>query len=144
VVTPVPEAPRLGLALVYGAGAGIATAVVFAVVGGAADLSLALPFVAGAGGLLIGLATRRGAWSGPARRPSRWVPVLAVSVALAAWLAGEFGAYLLTRLLLPDSALSFVDRLGSVSFGDWMSPQFGPLEIIELFLLGGFAWYASR
>ena len=70
--------------------------------------------------------------------------MLAVVLALAAWLATEIGAYLLSLALLPDSVRSLPERIATLSFLDWLGPQFGPLEILSLFLLAGLAWFASR
>ncbi len=131
-------------ALGYGLGAAILTGLGFAVVGGVLDLPVALPVIAGFGGLFIGFSVRRGAWSGARHVPSRSVVLAAICLALLAWLGGEFGAYLFALLLRPDSALTFAERLAGESFMDWLGPQFGPLEIIELFLLGGIARYAAR
>ena len=129
---------------VFGIAAGLLTAAAFAVVSGDLDLSIALLLVSVVGGFLIGRAAARGAWSGLAHAPSRRVVALAVAIAVLTWLAGEVGAYVVALALRPDSSLSLGDRMAQISFLDWLGPQFGPREILELFLLGGFAWFASR
>jgi hypothetical protein len=34
--------------------------------------------------------------------------------------------------------------LAALPFLDWLAPQFGPLEVIEILLLVGLAWFAAR
>jgi hypothetical protein len=140
---PLATRPDLVLAAIWGIVAGLASAAAFALVS-LADQRLLLLAVAGAGGVLVGLAVRRGAWS---RQPhvGRWtVWVLAVGLALGTWLACQYGAYLLSLATIADSSLSFPERVASQPFLDWLSPQLSPVEIIELFLLAGLAWYSSR
>ena len=137
-------APDLVRASILGILAGLATAGVFAVLAAVLDARLPLLVVAAVGGLAVGLGVRRGAWYGLAHVPRRSPSALAVGLALVTWVGCQFGAYLLSLATLPASSLTFSERLASQPFLDWLSPQFGAIEILELFLLAGFAWYSSR
>jgi hypothetical protein len=131
-------------AALFGAPAALLTAVLAAAFNAGLNLLVGVAVVAALGGWLIGRAVRLGAWSGRAHVSSPLPLVLAVLLALAAWLAGEFLAYLLSLAALPDSVRTFPERIANLPFLDWLSPQFGPLEIVSLFLLGGLAWFSSR
>lgn len=131
-------------AAVFGAVAALLTAVLAAAFNAGLNLQVGVAVVAALGGWLIGRTVRVGAWSGRAHVPSPAPLVLAVLLALAAWLVGELLAYLLSLAALPDSVRTFPERIANLPFLDWLSPQFGPLEIVSLFLLGGLAWFSSR
>ena len=144
ILDPPTQHPDMPRAAVLGSAAAVLTAALAAAFNAGLNLLLGVVIVAALGGWLIGRAVRQGAWSGRAHVPSRGPVVLAVLLALGTWLAGEIGAYLLSLALLPDSVRSFAERIASLSFLDWLSPQFGPLEIFSLFLVAGLAWFSSR
>ncbi len=141
---PLAAHPDMVRAALLGAAAALLTAILAAAFNAGINLLVGVAIVAALGGWLIGRAVRYGAWSGRAHVASPAPLVLAVLLALAAWLAGEIGAYLLSLAALPDSVRTFPERLTALPFLDWLSPQFGPLEIISLFLLAGLAWFSSR
>jgi hypothetical protein len=136
--------PDMVRAAVFGAAAALLVAVLAAAFNAGLDFLVGVTVVAALGGWLIGRAVRHGAWSGRAHISSPAPLVLAVLLALAAWLVGEIGAYLLSLATLPDSVRTLPERMADLPFLDWLSPQFGPFEIVSLFLLGGLAWFSSR
>lgn len=144
VPDPVAVRPDMLRAALIGTGAALLTAVLAAAFNAGLNLLVGVAVVAALGGWLIGRAVRHGAWSGHAHVPNPAPLVLAVLLALAAWLVGEVLAYLLSLAALPGSVRTFPERIASLSFLDWLSPQFGTLEIISLFLIGGLAWFSSR
>jgi hypothetical protein len=143
-VAPSDRRPNLLVGAARGVLAGLAVALVIAVIVGVLDLGLGLLAVAALGGWLIGTAARSGSWSHRAPGPQASVQVLALALAIATWLGGEVGAYLFSLLLRPDSALTFGDRLRQSPFLEWLGPQLGIREILEVLLICGVAWYASR
>lgn len=141
---PLVQRPDLARAALLGGAAALLTAAVAAVFNAGLNLPIGVLVVVTLGGWLIGQAARRGAWSRRAHVPSRAPIALAVTLAIGAWVAAEIGAYLLSLALLPDSVRAFPERIAALSFLDWLSPQFGPVEILSLFLLAGLAWFSSR
>jgi hypothetical protein len=127
------------LAFVLVAAAAVAALIAFLVA--ILDFGVGLIGLAAIGGWAIGAAARAGA-GGATRGAS--VRAAAIAGALGAWVAGYFGAYVLSLLLRPASSLTFGERLAQSPFLDWLSPQFSLLQIVELVLIVGFAWFASR
>jgi hypothetical protein len=136
--------PDLVRASFFGFLAALGIGALFAILVGILDLGVGLLAFAAVGGWTIGFAARSGAWPNAVALPSAAVRGLAVAFAVGAWLAGHLGAYLLALLLRPDSSLTFGQRVAQSPFLDWLSPQFGLLQIFELLLLCGIAWYGSR
>jgi hypothetical protein len=141
--TPVGS-PRLAWAALSGLAVALATVSGFAAVATIFDVGPGLLAVCAVGGWLLGRAVRYGAWSGGTHSGTASVPGLAVAVALLTWLAAEVGTYLLALAARPDSVLSMGDRIAQSPFLEWLGPQFGPVEILELFLLIGIAGFAAR
>jgi hypothetical protein len=110
-----------------------------------------LLLVAGLGGWYIGEAAWLGAWDavtraqGPeSRLHASRVTFGAMAIAFAAWFVGEVIGWFIWMWRLPDSSVGLFDRLAALPFLDWLTPQFGPLELIEILLLTGVAWFAAR
>ena len=136
--------PNLVRATLYGVAAALAVAVLIALLVGILDVDVGLLPIAAVGGWAIGTVTRAGAWPTARARPSAAVRAFAIACSVGAWVAGYYGAYLVSLFIRQDSALTFGQRLAQSSFPDWLSPQFGPLHIVELLLFAGIAWYSSR
>ena len=136
--------PSLVRAALFGLPTAVGIGALFAFLIGVLDLDVGLLVPAAFGGWLVGVATRAGAWPAGRALPSRAVRGLAVALAAFAWLAGQFGAYVLSLVLRPDSSLTFDQRVAQSSFLDWLSPQLSLLQVLELLLLCGIAWYSSR
>lgn len=140
----IPARPNLARAALFGVSSAVGIGVLFAILVGILDLGVGLIALAALGGWCIGFATRAGAWPSSIGLPAAPVRVLAIVFALGAWLSGYFGAYLLSLLLRPDSSLTFSERLAQSSFLDWLSPQFGAPQILEILLIAGVALFSSR
>lgn len=109
-------------------------AVAWALLRGILELGVGLLALAALGGWGIGSALRT-AW------PSA---ILGALVGTAAWLLGLVLTWLVAMALLPASSRTFLERLAATPFSDWLSPQFGLLEVAGLLLLAGVAAIAAR
>jgi hypothetical protein len=86
-----------------------------------------------------------GGWSiGALLRQVRATPWLAAAIATLAWLAGLMLTWLLALALLPASSRTFIERVEGTPFLDWLSPQFGLLEVTGLALYLLAALYGAR
>jgi hypothetical protein len=140
---PVEQPDRLrSLALGVVAAALVATG--HALLRSVLDLSIGTLALAALGGWLIGFAVRWGSWSGRPHRPSRWPGPAAMCLAVLAWVAGLVVSWLVALWLLPESTRTFGERLMDQPFIDWLAPQLGILEPVQLALLVGVAWVAAR
>ena len=74
----------------------------------------------------------------------RGTPLLAVVIAALAWLLGLLVTWLIAMAILPSSARTFIERVEGTPFLDWLSPQFGLLEIAGLLLYLLAALYGAR
>jgi hypothetical protein len=109
------------------------SAVAWAVLKGVLEFPGALA-VAVVGGWLIGEVL----WSVRAH------PLVAALVAAAAWALGLVLTWLVAMALLPGSTRSLLERIEATPFLDWLSPQFGWLEIAGLLLYVGAALFGAR
>jgi hypothetical protein len=148
LAVPEPPAPvaeaRMGRALTAGVAAGVIVVVAWLVLGGAVGLDWGLAVVALAGGWLVGQAVSMGAWSGERHVPALSPRLLSVGLAIAAWMSGQVAVYLWTRITLPDSTLTLGQRIAATPFTNYFGGIAGPLEVIEVFVIAGAAWFASR
>ncbi|MEX1295674.1 MAG: hypothetical protein AB1Z67_05845 [Candidatus Limnocylindrales bacterium] len=71
-------------------------------------------------------------------------PALAALMAVAAWIVGLVLSWVAAMALLPESSRSFIERLQSTPFLEWLSPQFGWLEVAGLVLYVLAALYGAR
>jgi hypothetical protein len=145
------DRPRALRAFDRGALAGLVVAIVYGFLWGAGVLQFGLVAIAVMGGWLIGAAIRHGAWRGSWRLathvPSRRLKLLGVVIGSAAWFGGAFVAYVVSRALLPESDLSFVERLADVSFAEYLNQQYeagGPLHGIALAVMAIMGWRTAR
>ncbi len=126
--------PRsLPLAIAEASLVGLAAAVAWALLKGVLEFPGALG-VAVIGGWLIGEVL----WSVRAN------PLLAAAVAGLAWVLSLVLTWLTALALLPESSRSFLERVQGTPFLEWLSPQFGWLEIAGLVLYVGAALFGAR
>lgn len=120
----------IGLAIL----AVLLAAVMWAFLRGILELGVGLVGVAFLGGWAIGAAIRsaNGSW------------LVAAGLSVAAWLLGLVFTWLLALAILQGSSRTYLERIEGTPFTDWMSPQFGALEIIGLVVYVVTAAYASR
>ncbi len=135
--------PDLRRGLAYGLAMALAFAALWAIAAAILDVGGVLVVVAGVAGWLTGTAVALGAEPGSIRRTPGTVR-LAVAVSLATWPVATMAAYLLSRAVLQGSSLSFLERLSSTPFLDFVAPQFLPVGPLELAALAIFGWLGAR
>lgn len=109
-------------------------ALVWALLKGILDYGLGLIVIAALGGWAIGALL----WQ------VRASPLWAALVAGLAWLLGLVLTWVVAMAILPDSARTFVERLQGTPFIDWLSPQFGILELAGLAIYVVAGLYGAR
>ena len=112
---------------------GLLSALTWAFLKGILEFPVALG-VAVIGGWLIGEVL----WSVRAH------PLLAAVIAAGAWVTGLVLTWVTAMALLPASSRSFGERLQHTPFLDWLSPQFGWLELAGLALYVVAALFGAR
>ena len=101
---------------------------------GVLELVVGLLVVAALGGWAIGAVLYQ----------VRAAPPLAAGIAALAWLAGLVATWLVAMAILPGSSRTFMERLEGTPFIDWLSPQFGLLEVVGLLVYVVAALYGAR
>jgi hypothetical protein len=71
-------------------------------------------------------------------------PVVAAALASLAWVLGLVFTWLTALALLPESSRTFLERVQGTPFLEWLSPQFGWLELAGLLLYVGAALFGAR
>ena len=71
-------------------------------------------------------------------------PLIAAVMAGLAWLVGLVFTWMTAMALLQESTRTFVERLQHTPFLDWLSPQFGWLEVAGLVLYVVAALFGAR
>jgi hypothetical protein len=125
----------------------VASALVYGLAWGAVELQWGLIAVAIMLGWVIGAAVRHGAWRGQPHPTTRRLQLLAGVFGGLAWLGGAFVAYLVSRALLAESDLSFVQRLEALPFGNYMNQQYeagGIVHAIGLAAPAIMSWRTAR
>jgi hypothetical protein len=128
------RSPSPGIAILEALAAASLAALAWALLKGILELGIGLLGVAMVGGWAIGALL----WQ---VRASPW---LAAAIATLAWLAGLVLTWLLALAILPASSRTFVERVQGTPFLDWLSPQFGLLEIAGLLLYVLASLYGAR
>lgn len=123
----------LPMALIEAALVALLSAVAWAFLKGVLEFPGAL-IVSVIGGWLIGEVL----WSVRAH------PAVAAGIAAAAWFVGLVFTWIIAMALLPESTRTFVERLQTTPFLEWLGPQFGWLEIGGLVLYVGAALVGAR
>jgi hypothetical protein len=112
----------------------IVAALAWGVLKGILEIGIGLVPIALLGGWLIGTILRSVSHALP----------LAMTMAALAWLGGLLCTWLLAMAILPGSSRSFLERLEGTPFLDWLSPQFGIIEVVALLAYLGAAAYGAR
>jgi hypothetical protein len=123
----------LGVALVETLGVALLAALLWALLLGILELSVGLLAVALLGGWSIGAVLRQG----------RRSPLLAGSIGALAWALSLVLTWLLAMAILPGSSRTLAERIEATPFLEWLTPQFGLLEIAGLVLFVAGAAYAA-
>lgn len=93
---------------------------------------------------LLGVAVVGGWAIGALLWQVRATPLLAGAIAALAWLLGLVLTWLIAMAILPGSSRTFIERVEGTPFLDWLSPQFGLLEMAGLVLYVLAALYGAR
>jgi hypothetical protein len=144
--TPAPAARSdLFGAVVYGLAGAVLVAIVWLVAAGTLALTWALVGVAAFGGWVVGSAVGWGAWNrtGP-RRTHPVARLIAIALALLAWLGGTYLAYLWKLVVSARADEPVAQRLAEQDFARWLPSEFGPLQIAQLAVIALLAWWSSR
>ena len=112
----------------------VLAAVVWALLKGVLELGPGLLAVAALGGWAIGAVL----WQ------ARPAPLPAAAIGAIAWLMGLVLTWLVALAILPDSSRTFIERVESTPFLDWLAPQFGLLEVAGLVVYVVAAAYGAR
>jgi hypothetical protein len=134
----------MDLGVLAAIGAAVLGAMLWLVAGGVLDLGGGLIVVAVVVGWLVGGAAAFGAWRGRPHLGAGRIRLLALVMGLATWLVGTVLLYLFAEITLPGSSRPLADRLASTPLLDWLAPQFLPLGLLELLLIGGVSWWSAR
>jgi hypothetical protein len=135
----------------WGALATIGVALAYGLFWGAGILHFGLIAIAVMSGWIIGAAVRHGAWRAAWKEtwhvPSRRLKALGVTFAVVAWFGGALVAYVVSRALLPESDLSFTERLAALTFGEYMTQQYeagGLIHALSLAVMAIMGWRTAR
>ena len=74
----------------------------------------------------------------------RATPLWAALIAGLAWLLGLVLTWVVAMAILPGSTRTFAERLQGTPFIEWITPQFGILELAGLAAFIGAALYGAR
>jgi hypothetical protein len=96
------------------------------------------------GGWLIGRAINHGAWHGLPHRRNWSLKILAVVLALVAWLLGMFISYALGQLLLEGATQPLLERISPAGFSQYMAQVYAIHHGIAMAALAIMAWRTAR
>ena len=130
------ESPtRRGRALAFGMAAALTTGVAWAVLSAVLGFHLGLLVVAAFGGWLIGSSVREAG-----NRAQLW----AIVFALFAWLVGSVLDFVISQLLLPESAVAPAERLALARYFDYLAGTFDVIQALAIAILVLVAWRSAR
>lgn len=114
--------------------AAVLAALGWALLRGILEVTAGLLAIAAIGGWGIGAAIRR----------VRSAPLLAALLGSGTWVLALLLTWVVTKATLQGSSQTFLERLTYQPFLDWLSPQFGLLDVAGLALFAGTAAFAAR
>ncbi len=124
--------------------AGIAFALVYGFTAEPIGLTFGLLAVGFIGGMAIGAAVKRGAWSGRGHPPGLRVQALSLAIAIGAWIVGVFAAYFFSQLFFPNATSPLLERLSIAGFSDYFVGLFEQIRLIHAASLAAVAFMAWR
>ncbi|HVM29262.1 MAG TPA: hypothetical protein VM305_00625 [Candidatus Limnocylindrales bacterium] len=108
------------------------------------ELEWGLIAVAIGGGWIIGRAINHGAWQGRPH-PRNWsLRILAVVLAIVAWLVGMFVSYVFGQLLLEGATQPLLERISPAGFSEYMAQVYAIHHGIAMAALAIMAWRTTR
>ncbi len=124
--------------------AGAAFALVYGFTAEPVGLTFGLLAVGFIGGMGIGAAVKRGAWSGRGHPPGLRVQALAAAIAIGSWIVGVFAAYFFSQLFFPNATSPLLERLSIAGFSDYFVGLFDQIRLIHAASLAGVAsWHGA-
>lgn len=124
--------------------AGLGFAVAYGVSAEVFGLTWGLAAVGFIGGIAIGGAVTRGAWSGRPHITIRRLQLTAAIIGIGAWIVGMFLAYVLSQSLIPQATTSLLERLSFGGFSEYVSGLFDFLRLVHAAALAAVAFMAWR
>jgi hypothetical protein len=110
-------------------------------------LTFGLVAVGFIGGIVVGAAVTRGAWSNRPHLTLRRLQLMAALIGIGGWMVGLFGSYVISQALLPQASTGLLERL---SFADFSAYFAGLDELVRLSHAGAvaaaafMAWRGAR
>lgn len=126
------RSPALAIALAIAMA--LVAALAWALLRSVLELGIGLLAVAALGGWIVGATLKQ----------MHNAALLAVGIAAGGWFVGLLLTWLVSMAILPGSSRTFLGRVEGTPFLDWLSPQFGLLEVAALVVWVGAAAYATR
>jgi len=124
------------------AGAGMALA--YGIMAEPIGLTFGLVAVGFIGGMAIGAAVKRGAWNKRGHPPGMRVQLLALAIAIGAWIVGLFMAYFFSQLFFPNATTPLLERISFAGFSDYFVGLFEHIRFIHAASLSAAAVVAWR
>ena len=126
------RSPAIAIALAIAVA--LLAALAWALLRGVLELGIGLLAVAALGGWSVGAMLRQ----------MHRAAGLAAAIAAGGWFVGLLLTWLVSMAILPGSTRTFLGRVEGTPFLDWLSPQFGLLEVAALVVWVSAAAYAAR
>lgn len=96
------------------------------------------------GGWIIGKAVSHGAWRG-LPHPRNWsLRIMAVALALVAWVLGMAVSYVMSQVLLADATLPLLERISAIGFSEYMTQTYDVFHGLAMGALAIMAWRTAR
>jgi len=133
-------------AIVFGIAAGTIVALAYGLLSEPIEFTLGLFVVGIVGGWLIGNAVSYGAWHGKtheAHRPLQWA---AVAIAVVAWIAAVYLAFVMSQVFVPAASTPLISRIGIGGLFEYLAGlDLVPIvHIVALALMALMAWRGAR
>ena len=101
--------------------AGIGFAIAYGLLAYPIGLTFGLIAVGFIGGIVIGGAVSRGAWTGRPHITVRRLQLMSGLVAIGAWIVGLFVSYVMSQALLPEATSGLLERISLAQFNDYFA-----------------------
>ena len=128
----------------FGILAAIAVAVVYGFLADPIGLTWGLAAVGFIGGMAIGGAVSKGAWSDRPHITVRRLQIVAVLIAIAAWIVGLFVAYVGSQAFYQQASTALLERLSFAGFSDYFAGLFDAIRVIHTAAFAAMAFMAWR
>lgn len=124
--------------------AGLGFALVYGLAAEPFGLTWGLIAVGFIGGIVIGGAVSRGAWSARPHVTIRRLQLIATLIALGSWMVGLLVAYFMTQALLPAASTPLLERISFAGFAEYFAGLFDFVRVSHAGALAAAAFMAWR